>query len=405
MALLVAVVAVVALVPACKSSKVAGEGRLDPDGRIVLTRDDQPTTVSRSRSLMAGDTIEVADGTAKVALPGGDVLELRPRAIVVLDGGPDLRSGRMLVTASGAPRTVRAAGSQVDAAGAVSLDVTLALRVSVFGGQAVIRSGATTTTVPALREASVPVVGVVQSRPLAIDRNDAWDQRLLGEAVVKEPDLESLARGFSSQVATANATSLAYYRDLLPGLAREASFQQDDIERLGRPRGGSGERFRAGDVLVGAAVALQGRRGSFDERIQGAAGFRGEGASWTLVAVDQQVPSIDALVKLVDGAVNVAPLELAAPGAPPPVVAPEPPPARATTTTTRPVRTTSTTQAPRSTPTTTTTAPPVQQAQPQAQPQPPTDPNTIKLPVDPLLDSVTDPVVNLLNNLLGNGGR
>lgn len=401
MALLVAVVAVVALVPACKSSKVAGEGRLDPDGRIVLTRDDRPTTVSRSRPLVSGDTVEVAEGTAKIALPGGDVLELRPRAVIVLDRGPDLRSGRMLVTASGAPRTVRAAGSQIDAAGAVSLDVTLALRVSVFGGQAVIRSGATTSTVPALREASVPVVGVVQSRPLAVDRNDAWDQRFLGEAAGKEPDLESLARGFTSQVAAANATSAAYYRGLLPGLAQEPSFQQDDVERLGRPRRGSGERFRAGDVLVGAAIALQGRRGSFDERIQGAAGFRGEGASWALAAVDQQVPSIDALLRLVDGAVNVAPLELAAPGSAPVVVTAEPPPARATTTT-RPGRTTSTTRPTRpAATTTTTTAPPV----PQPQTPPPPDPNTIKLPVDPLLDAVTDPVVDLLNNLLGNGGR
>jgi hypothetical protein len=401
---LLAVVATAAgLLTSCNRSKVEGEGRLDPDGRILLTRDAKPSTVSRSRSLAKGDTIEVAEGTAKVTLPGGDVLDLRPRSVLVLDRGPDLRSGTMLVTAEGAPRTVRAAGSQIEASGAVRLDVTLALRVAVYGGYAVVRTGPRTFDIAALREASVPVVGVLQARPLAIARDDAWDQRFFGDAARKEPDLESRARGFTGQVSASDARSLAYYRDLLPALRAEQAFQQNAVERLGRPpAAGPNERLRAGEVLLGSAIALLGKRGTFADRLERGGTFRSEGASWAVVALDQQVPSIDELLKLVDGAVNVAPLELAAPGSPsPPIAVVEPPPARATTTTAPPRRTTTTTttRPVRATPTTTSPTPPPPQA------PPPAPSGTIVLPVDPLLDALTDPVIDLLNSLLGNPPR
>lgn len=401
LALLATVVTVVGLMAACNRSNVQGEGRLDPEGRVLLTRNEKPSTVSRSRSLMTGDTIEVAEGTAKLTLPGGDVLELRNRSVMVLDRGPDLRSGTVLVTTAGPSRTLRAVGSQVDVSGAVRLDVTLALRVAVFSGYAVVKSGGRTFDVSSLREASVPVVGVLEARPLTINRDDAWDQRFLGDAALKEPDLESRARGFTGQVAFTDARSADYYRNLLPGLGAEPAFQQDDVERLGRPPGTQqGERLRAGEVLLGAAIALQGRRATFADRLDRAATFRAEGASWALVALDQQVPSIDGLLRLIDEAVNVAPLELAAPNSPAPAVAVvEPPPARPTSTTAIPRRrvTTTTTARPvRPAPTTTTLPPP--------QPRP-TEPGTIVLPVDPVLDALTDPVVDLLNNLLGSGGR
>lgn len=398
-ALLAVVVVVAALLAACNRSKVEGEGRLDPDGRVVLTRSDKPTTVDRSRSLSTGDIVEVAEGTAKVVLPGGDVLELRPKSVLLVDRGPELRAGSMLITAPGAPRPVRVAGNQVDAAGAVRLDVTLAVRIVVYGGYAVVKTGGRTYDIAALREGTVPVAGVLQGRPLAINRDDAWDRRFLGEAALKESDLESRARGFTGQVSVLDAGSVTYYRNLLPGLSAEQAFQQDDVDRLGRPPASpSGERLRAGEVLVGAAIALQGKRATFAERLDRGATFRAEGASWSLVALDQQVPSIDGLLRLIDGAVNVAPLELASSN-PAPVAVVEPPPARPTTTTAplRRVSTTTTTRpAARRAPVTTTptTLPPAR--------PPPTAPGTITLPVDPLLDSVTDPVVDLLNNLLGN---
>lgn len=406
LALCVAAVVALAFVTGCNRNKVEGEGRLDPSGQVVLTRDDKSTTVAGSRSLESGDTVEVVEGSAKITLPGGDTLELRPRSVLAVNDGPDLRSGNLLVTTQAAPRLVRAAGSQVDASGTIRIDLTLALRVAAYGGKAVIRSGGRPLDVPALREASVPVVGVTRGPvPLTIDRNDPWDQRILGDTATKEPDLESRARGFDGLVAPADARSVAYYRNLLPGLGQEQAFRQADVDRLGGALVETAEpaarRFRAGDVLLGTAVAIQGKRGSFAERLAGAADFRTAGATWALVALDQQVPSVDGLLRLVDSAVNVAPLELAAP-APPGSGSGlgEPPPARPVgpTPTTRPVtrQTTATTRTTRPTASPTPTTPP-----PQQQPAQPARPALVQ-PLDPLLDSTVDPVVALLNDLLNN---
>lgn len=406
--------AIAAVVPGCTSAKVEGEGRLETKGRVLLIRDSKPSTVEGSRSLELGDVIE-AEQEAKVTLPGGDVLELRPQTVLVMANGPDLRSGNLLVTAPGAPRAVRATGGQVEAFGTTRIDASLALRVVAYGGRAVLRSGGRTLDIPALREASVVGGEIRGPRALAIGQAvkdptnpdgsavvDSWDVRFLGEAVTRQADLESLASGFANQVATANARSVAYYRSILPGLSRESAFRQVDVDRLGRPaadnaQGAGAARFRAGDVLVGAAIALQGKRSTFANRMNLVTDFRSQGASWSLVALDQQVP-VDGLKRLVDDAVNGAPLELAAAASRnAPAVLPEPPPARSTATTRAPAaRSTPTTNTTR--PTTTTTTPASRQAQPQTPPQ---TPPPVVLPVDPLLDLVVDPVANLLNNLLG----
>ena len=400
---LVVTVLLAATVPGCsRAGKVEGEGRLDPKGRVVLTRDDHPATVSGSRSLVAGDTVEVSEGTAKVTMPGGDVLELRPRSVLVFDRGPELRSGTILVGTANGSRTVRVAGNQIDANGATRIDVAPALRVLAYAGHAIVHSSGRTLDVPALREASVPVIGVLRGpQPLLIDPQDVWDQRYFGEAASKEAELEDLARGFAGLVSTADATSLAFYRGILPGLRDQPDFQQAQVDRLGRAafasteRAGTG-RFQAGDVLVGTAIALQGKRGTFAERMVAAADFRTDGASWALVSLDQRVPSIADLLGLIRGAINGSPLELAMPGsgaaAPPAQAAPT----RAAPTTTpgtprAPASPTSTAPA-RTTPTTT----PAQARQPQPQ-----TPPTLVLPVDPLLDAVVDPVAKLLNDLLG----
>lgn len=389
---------VAVLLPGCRRAKVEGEGRLDPDGRVLLTRDDQQATVGRPRSLVTGDAVEVTQGTATITLPGGDVLELRPRTVVVLADGPDLRRGSVLVSADGAPRTVRAAGSQVDAAGRIRIDVALALRVVAYGGRAVLRSGGQSRDVPALREASVPVIGVLRGpRAMAIDRADPWDQRFLGDSAAKELELERLASGFTDNVSAANASSVAYYRTVLPTLKGESAFRQAEVDRLGRPALDAAQqagtaRFRAGDVLLGAAIALQGRQGSFATRLARVTDFRALGASWSLVCLDEGV-AIGDLQDVLDDAINAAPLELAAPASRTgSILAPEPLPARATTTTTtRPATA-------RATGTTSTTRAPQQQTPPPTQPQPRPP---IILPVDPLLDALVDPVVKLLNDLLG----
>ena len=393
-ALIVASGLAIAMIGCNRSSKVAGEGRLEPNGRVLLTESGrQPVTIARPRPLKAGDTIEVVEGTAKVLLPAGAEIELQPRSVLAFSRGPELRTGDLLITSSGSSGTVRAAGSDVGVDGSARVTLAPSLRVVTYQGTASVRSGGRGLDVPALRAAEVSLIGLLPGRPspLVLDRADPWLGRFLAEATDKEDALESRSRGFSTQVSQREAASPAFYGNLLPGLPFPSEFDQDDVDRLGRAQPQA--PVRSGEVLLGSAIALQGKRGTFAERLAGAAAFRAEGAAWALVAVDQQVPSLEALLRLIDGAVNAAPLELAAA---PPVVAPaalpsEPPPARATTTTRRPItRSSPTTSTTRPRPTATTTPP---QPPPTSQPQ--------LLPLEPLLDSTVDPVVDLLAELLG----
>jgi len=382
-----------ALIGCNRSSKVEGEGRLEPDGRVLLTAaGDEPVTVARSRPLKPGDTVEVVEGMAKVTLPTGSVIELQPRTVLHFSRGPELRGGDLLITSSGSSATVRAAGSDVGVTGAARVTFAPSLRVVTYQGTASLRSGGRGLQIPALRTAEVSLIGLLPGRPspLVLERADPWVGRFLGEAADKEAALESRARGFTTQVSSGDSASPAFYGSLLPGLPFPSEFRQDEVDRLGRAQPEA--PARAGEVLMGSAVALLGQRGTFAERVAGAAAFRAEGATWALVAVDQQVPSLGALLRVVDGAVNVAPLELAAaPSVRPAALPPEPPPARATTTSGRPSI--------RSSPTTPTTRrPPTRTISPI--PPPTTSPPPL-LPLEPLIEATADPVVDLLNDLLG----
>jgi len=376
------------------STNPTGEGRLEPGSQVLIaTRGGRPVTTSRARPLQSGDSVEVFQGTAKVTLPDGQVLELQPRSVLVLDQGPELRSGDLLVTSpSGSAPTspIRAAGSEVRASGATRITFVPALRVVSYQGTSTLRSGARQINVPALRTADVSLPGLLPGRPspLTLDRADPWVGRFLREAVDGEAGLESRSRGFTSQVGARDASSPPFYSGLLPGLAAQAALQQDLVDRFGRAQPDT--PVRAGEVLIGSIVALQGQRATFADRFAGAAAFRAEGASWALVAVDQQVPSIDAVLRMVDAAVNVAPLELAAPPPPP---APEPPPTRATQTARPPA------PRPTTTPATTSTAGPAQpRTSTPVQAPPTTTAPAVRL--DPLLDTTLDPIVALLADLL-----
>lgn len=387
---------VAALLVGCSpSTKPAGEGRLEPGSQVLhTTSGGRPVTSSGSRTLESGDSIEVFQGAAKVTLPDGQVLELQPQSVLVLDQGPELRRGDLLVTAANPGTTaIRAAGSEVRVSGAARITFAPSLRVVTYQGTSTLRSGAREIDVPALRSADVSLPGLLPGRPspLTLDRADPWVGRFLREALDGEAGLESRSRGFTSQVAAKDASSPAYYSGLLTGLAAQSALQQDLVDRFGRIPPGT--PVQAGEVLIGSIVALQGQRATFADRVAGAAAFRAEGASWALVAVDQQVPSIDAVLRMVDGAVNVAPLELAAPAPPPPPPSP-PPPAPGPAPTTRPAN-------PRSAPappTTSTTRPAQPRTSPPTQAPPTTAPPAVRL--DPLLDATLDPIVDLLTDLL-----
>ncbi|MEJ7765649.1 MAG: hypothetical protein WKF86_09150, partial [Acidimicrobiales bacterium] len=73
-----------------RDTKVGTEGRLESEGRVLLSGPGrQPVTAGRSRALEAGDTVEVVEGTAKVTLPAGAVVELQPRSVMFFSQGPE----------------------------------------------------------------------------------------------------------------------------------------------------------------------------------------------------------------------------------------------------------------------------------------------------------------------------
>lgn len=277
----------------CNTNRVAGAGLLEPGGRVLLsTSGREPATVARARPLKDGDTVEVVEGTAKLTLPGGEVLELRPRSILALRPAPELRSGDLLVTSSTEPKAanvVRAAGSEVAVAGSVRITLAPSLRVVTYRGSSTLRSGGRELEVPALRSADVSLIGLLPGRPspIVLDRADPWVGRFLNDALEAEAALESRSRGFTSQVSARDAGAPAFYRGLLPGLANEPDFDQAVVDRFGRAQP-SGP-VRAGEVLIGSAIARQGVGRGFAERLAAAAAFRAEGATWAVVAVDQQV--------------------------------------------------------------------------------------------------------------------
>ena len=385
-ALALALVATLALLSGgCrKTAEVGTEGRLEPVGSVLLTkRGDEPVTVSGQRTLRPGDVIEVAEGGATVVLPSGASLELRPRAVVSFDDGPELRTGDLLVVAQRAPQAVRSAGSTVRTTGVSRLTQSLSLRVASYLGSVVLESGVQSIDVPALRQVAVPAIGVLPGAPspLAVAADDVWDKRFLAGVLEATEPLERLSRGFTGQVVGEGRT-VGFYRDLVPALASEPAFQQVYVDQVGDP----------GEVLLATTIALLGRRGAFADRLTGAATFRAEGAPWALVALDQDVPSFALLRRALEDAIGRAPLQLAAPVAP--VVVPPAASGPATVRRSRPTPT------PSPTPTPTPTTPPQAPApSPPPNGTPPTDPAPPGGPLAPIVD----PVVALLDGLLGGG--
>jgi hypothetical protein len=394
-ALALGVVATLVLLGAgCRKQVPVGqEGRLEPSGNVLLTgRGGDPVSLRSPRTLRAGDVVEVSDGTANVSLPNGASLELRPRAVVSFDRGPEVRTGEVLVMARPGPQVVRSAGSEVSFDGVGRLTQTLALRVATYNGTATVRSGGTAIDVPPLRQVALPAVGVVPGAPspMELGTDDIWDRRFLGDVLDAMDDLEARAKGFTAQtLLMKEGRSVGFYRQIIPALDPEPAFQESYVKQLNDP----------GEVLLATSIAVQGRRGTFAERLDGARAFRADGAPWALVAKDQEVPSLDALARNVDGTINEAALKF--PPTPPPTV-----PTAQVTPTSAPPRPRDPSTPTSQPPTTSPSEPPTTGPSQPPSTTPPQQPPPVETPTDPnpgLLNGVVDPVVTLLDGLLGGG--
>lgn len=284
---LMAVVTVAALgaaTLACSSGRVgADEARLDADGTVFVAHAGEPySRVDGGRTLRRGDQVKVERGSARVVTAKGSTLELRPGTHLRMAGTPELVAGHLLVTAAGVT-DVTMGDARFRTQGVSHLARRLAMSVASYTGTATIRSVGRTLEVPALREATVPALGLLPAKPapLQYDEDDGWDRRFLSPAIEFGDQLAARSRGLEAQVPAGEGRTAGFYRTLLPSLEREVAL--DVLLDTTRP---------TGETLVGAAIASMGDApGNFATRWRSTFAFRDDGAHWGLVALDQQAMS------------------------------------------------------------------------------------------------------------------
>jgi hypothetical protein len=389
-AVAVSVVTVLGLLAAgCSGGDGGGRSsaRLTVDGQADVAAAGGPyRPAGATRTLHAADRVRVGSGTAvlrlggsgQVELRGGSEVELRP-PVGTGDLRPSVLGGRVLVTAGSGPARAVAGRAEMSFAGG-SARVDSGGVVAVYTGTGSVSSAGRPLAVPALRQASVGPSGQLPAAPapLAYDEKDPWDQRFLGDAIDLGNQLVARSNGFTAQLGPGEGHSTGFYRSILPALEREPAFDESSLSPSRPP----------GENLVGLAVAVQGTRGTFPDRVRSIFGFRDEGAAWGLVALDQKVSRAPVLAS-VDQAIAKGP----------PSAAERPPPATSPPTTAR-------TRTPRTTPNGSRSAPSggTPAAVPSASGQPASPP-----PAEtgvPLVNDTVNALVDLLSGLLGGlGGR
>lgn len=402
------VLALVNVVVLVAGVSVAGAQRVaDPADRPVaatlalqgsarITGPDERTIVSGGdHELREGDVVDLLDGEGALRMVDGGSIELRSRrgpggSRLALTEVPTLLAGDALVVApAGRELAVDAGGARMRLnGGAGRISRSTATTFVVYEGVAAVSSGGRELPggVPAMRQVVVPVLGKLPMSPSPLSFGtvaDPWDRRFLGEVIDLEAALERRAIGFTTSLRDDFTPDVFFFHAVLPGLVHEPAFDQALLDEQQRP---------LGETLVGAAVALVGDGGEFDDRWREVFRLREEGAGWGVVAVDQRAPRA-ALMSALDEAVNRSPLFFGGPS-PSPVFEPRLPPARPPG---RPA-------APPAAPAPSVPAvPPVRRSSPAAAPAPPPSPVLVPGPSEEpgsVLEPVVDPLVNLLDGAL-----
>lgn len=389
------VVLAVALV-GCSESKPPAAGRLTVEGQAeVLHPGEDRREVTGSRDLEAGDRVRIRQGTAVIQLRDDRRFELRQGSDMELlpreetnDILPTLVAGDLLVVSGSRLLAVGAGGGQIAVQGDARVSRGVSLLVATYAGTAQLSAGGSTITVPPLRQASLPPTGTFPTKvsPLEYSSADGWDQRYLSDAMDLSNQLKGRSDGFTSQLGPTEGRSVNYFRELFPRLAAEPAFTAALLNPSRPP----------GETLVGAAITLEGTRGTFAERWASVFAFRDQGAEWGLVAMDQGVGRVP-LLNAIDSAISRGPTQFAVgpPGRPPTSLSP---PVRGGATSTVPATTTTTAARPRPGATTTTTAPPPAGAAPNTTVTGPINTGT---PVDETVNALVNTLTGLLRSLGG----
>lgn len=329
------------------------------DGVVVVNPDARSAEDVTDRAVVAfGDVVAVRSGSAVLELADGSTYELRHHggtgSSVVVGAAPLLTAGDVLVS-DGFPAEVKVAGASLRAQGPLRVDAEESVAAS-YAGRARVSGAGDVDELQGLRR--LVLVPGAEPEPVRFDGTDPWDRRHLGEAIAFGERLEALARGYTSDVAPGAGRSVDFFRSVLPALGSEREFNADLLDPA-RP---------AGETLIGAAIVVQGRQGTFRSRWDEVFAFRAAGAAWGLVALDQRVSSAPVLetIELAIGTPASVTDEASGPGTTTTTAGTPGPPGPTTTTTG----------------TSTTTTPPA--------PPPPGG----------LLDPVTDPASELVGGLL-----
>ena len=315
----VATLSLVVTLSGCSSTSTPpAAGRLTVDGQAeILHPGEDRREVTGSRNLDAGDRVRVRQGTAVIQLRDdrrfelrqGSDLELLPRE-ATNDILPTLIAGDLLIVSGSRRLVVGANGAEIAVQGDARVSRGVALLVATYQGTAELSANAATITVPALRHASLPPTGTFPKSvaPLEFSSSDGWDQRYLSDAIDLSNQLKGRSDGFTSQLGPTEGRSLNYFRELIPRLAAEPAFTAALLDPSRTP----------GETLVGASITLEGTRGTFAERWAAVFTFRGQGAEWGLVAMDQGVARVP-LLAAIDDAIARGPTQFAVgpPGRPP----------------------------------------------------------------------------------------
>jgi hypothetical protein len=388
----------VALTGCSSESTPPVAGRLTVDGQAeILHPGEDRREVSGSRNLEAGDRVRVRQGTAVIQLRDDRRFELRQGSDIELlpreatnDIRPTLVAGDLLIVSHPQALVVSSNGADISVRGDTRVSRGVSLLVATYEGTAELSANGSTITVPALRQASLPPTGTFPKSvsPLEYASSDSWDQRYLSDAMDLSNQLKGRSDGFTSQLGAGEGRSVNYFRELFPRLAAEPAFTAALLNPARAP----------GETLVGAAITLEGTRGTFAERWAAVFTFRDQRAEWGLVAMDQGVGRVP-LLTAIDEAINRGPTQFAVGPTGRPPTSLNPPVSggatssvpRATTTTVvqpRPGQTTTTTTAPGTTP---NTAPSTTV----------TGPLNTGTPLDQTVNDLVKTLAGLLNSLGG----
>ncbi|MEW6471900.1 MAG: hypothetical protein AB1679_06495 [Actinomycetota bacterium] len=260
-----------------------GTARLEPNGLVEIAIAGTPfVRASHGRTLRANDQVRVIDGRAVLELSNKSKVELRAGSALTVKGADSptalsLDDGDLLVE-SGRGDTVAIDGgtATIAVAGDAKLRRGVSLAAGVYEGTARLARNEEGLTIPQYRQAAVVGTGILPpaAGPLTLSVADEWDRRMAGSVMALDEQLTLITQAFEAEAPPDAGPDL--YKVWIP---KVAALPITPELLQGRA---------VGENLIGLTlVALD--KGDFNSRVAAIFGFRGEGASWGLVAADRAI--------------------------------------------------------------------------------------------------------------------